>query len=222
MAQISDALYLKKVNIIGGRNANVHVESHAMTEELKFMFNLLRPKYFIPMVGETRQLMRHAKLAVDTGFDPGSIFILDNGDQIELNNGSLQVMGQINTGEILFSDSQDFQVDQKIVKERDSLAQDGVVSVAFTLNKKKQVVSGPVFSAKACTFSNNKEWRAFCLMNTPDLIDEVENLAIENPKAKLEDFQDLIREKMNHLIKTQIGKKPSVVVLANQVSLGAN
>ena len=220
MAQISDAFYLKKVNIIGGRNANVHVESHAKTEELKFMFNLLRPKYFIPMVGETRQLVRHAKLAVDTGFDPGSIFILDNGDQIQLNDGKLEVMGQINTGEILFSDSQDFQVDTKIVKERDSLAQDGVVTVAFTINKKKKLVSGPVFSAKACTFSNNKEWRAFCLMNTPDIIDEVENLGAENPKASIDDYQDLVREKMNHLIKTQIGKKPSVVVLANQVSLG--
>lgn len=221
MAQLSDALFLKKVNIIGGNAANIHVESHAMTEELKFMFNLLRPKYFIPMVGETRQLVRHAKLAVDTGFDPGSIFILDNGDQIKLDNGQLEVTGQINTSEILFSDSQDFQVDNKIVKERDALAQDGVVTVAFTLNKKRKLVAGPVFSAKACTFSNNKEWRAFCLMNSGDLVDEVENYSLENPKASIEDFQDLVREKMNTLIKTQIGKKPSVVVLANEVSIGA-
>jgi ribonuclease J len=221
MAQLSDALFLKKVNIIGGRNANIHVESHAMTEELKFMFNILRPKYFIPMVGETRQLIKHAKLAVDTGFDPGSIFILDNGDQIHLNKGNLEVNGHLNTGEILFSDSQDFQVDNKIIKERDALAQDGVVTVAFTINKKKKVVSGPVFSAKACTFSSNKEWRAFCLMNSQDIIDEVENLSQDNPNAGIEDFQDLVREKMNHLIKTQIGKKPSVVVLANQVSVGA-
>ena len=218
MAQISDALYLKKAHIIGGRNANVHVESHAMTEELKFMFNLLRPKFFIPMVGETRHLVRHAKLAVDTGFDPGAIFILDNGDQIELKDGDLQVSGQIPTGEILFSDSQDFQVDTKIVKERDALAQDGIVTVSFSLNKKKDLVSGPIFSAKACTFSNNKEWRAFCLMNTQEIVHEVETLSEENPKANIEEFQDLVREKMSHLIKTQIGKKPSVVVLANQIS----
>jgi ribonuclease J len=222
MAQISDALYLKKVNIIGGRNANIHVESHAMTEELKFIFNILRPKYFIPMVGETRHLVKHAKLAVDTGFDPGSIFILDNGDQIKLLDGNLEVSGQINTGEILFSDSQDFQVDNKIIKERDALAQDGVVTVAFTMNKKNKVVSGPVFSAKACTFSSNKEWRAFCLMNSQDIVDEIENLSSDNPKAGIEDYQDLVREKMNRMIKTQIGKRPSVVVLANLVSLGAN
>lgn len=222
MAQISDALFLKKVHIIGGRNANIHVESHAMTEELKFMFNLLRPEFFIPIVGETRHLVRHAKLAIDTGFDPGAIFLLDNGEQVRLTDGKLELKGKVDTSEILFSDSQDFQVDNKIVKERDGLAQDGVVTVAFTINKKKKVVSGPVFSAKACTFSTNKEWRAFCLMNSTDIVDEIENLSEEKPKATIEDFQDLVREKMNHLIKTQIGKKPSVVVLANQVSVGAS
>ena len=58
-------------------------------------------------------------------------------------------------------------------------------------------------------------------MNSGDLVDEVENYSLENPKASIEDFQDLVREKMNTLIKTQIGKKPSVVVLANEVSIGA-
>lgn len=222
MAQISDALFLKKANIIGGRNANIHVESHAKTEELKFIFNILRPRFFVPMVGETRHLVKHAKLAVETGFDPGSIFILENGDQIELYNNNLEISGKLNTNEILYSDSQDFQVDTKIVKERDALAQDGIVTVSFTLNKKNQIVAGPMFSAKACTFSNNKEWRAFCLMNTIELIDEIENLNEENPKSDLNDFQDAVREKMNHLIKTQIGKKPSVVVLANQISAGVN
>lgn len=217
MAQISDQLFLKKVNIIGGANAGVHAHSHALTEEMKFLFNIVRPKYFVPIIGETRHLVRHAKLAVDSGMDPGSIFILDNGDHIELEDGNLRVSGHVDIGQILFNDSQDFHVDKKLIKERDSLAKEGVVTVSFSMNKKNQVVSGPIFSAKACTFSNNKEWRAFCLMNCQDLIDAVEIHGQENPSASIDDFQDIAREHMNRIIKTQIGKKPAVVVLANQI-----
>lgn len=217
MAQISDQFFLKGAEILGGRNSGLHVESHALTEEMKFLFNLVRPNYFIPGFGETRLLVKHAKLAVETGFDPGAIFILDNGDQVDISNSRVEVSAHIETGNILFTDSQDFHIDTKIIKERDNLAKEGVVTVAFSLSKKRKVVSGPVFSAKACTFSNNKEWRAFCLMNSQDIITAIENLSEDNPKASIEDYQSTVREHMNRIIKTQIGKKPSVIVLATQV-----
>jgi ribonuclease J len=217
MAQLADQFFLKKVKILGGPSSELHAESHACCEELKFMFNLLRPKYFVPGMGETRCLARHARLAVEAGQDPGSVLLMDNGNQIYVNQGSLQVNNNIETGDILFNDSRDFHVDNKIVKERDSLALEGVVTVAFSINKKGTVVSGPFFSAKACTFSNNKEWRAFCLMNSPDILDAIHNHAEENPKATLDDYQDLVREHMNRIIRTQIGKKPAVIVLANEI-----
>lgn len=217
MAQISDQFFLKKVKIISPKEALVHVENHALIEELKFMFNLIRPKNFMPALGETRHLVRHAKLAVETGFDPGSIFVLDNGDQIEIKNSNFQIKSHINVDQILFNDQQDFQVDTKIVKERESLAKEGLVTIAFAINKKNKVVSGPIFSARACTFSNNKEWRAFCLMNSQDLIRAIEAHGEENPSADIEAYQNVAREFMNHIIKTQIGKKPSVIVMASQV-----
>ncbi|MDD9897682.1 MAG: ribonuclease J, partial [Candidatus Melainabacteria bacterium] len=217
MAQISDEFYLKKAEIIGGRNAGVTVDSHALTEEMKFLFNLVRPKYFVPGLGESRLLVQHAKLAVDAGHDPGSIFIIDNGDTIQLSGGGFEIAGQSNTDEVLYTDSQDFHLDTKVIKERDALAKEGVVTLSFAINKKNKVVAGPSFSAKACTFSNNKEWRAFCLMNSPDLIDEIEQVAEEIKNPGIEDFQDAAREHLSRIIKTQIGKKPSVIVLASQI-----
>ena len=217
MAQISDEFFLKEAVVIGGRDSGANADNHALSEEIKFMFNLVRPKYFIPGFGETRQLVRHAKHAVEVGFDPGSIFIIENGDRIQIKSGNAAIIDQIDTGNILFSDSKDFQVDNKIIKEREALARDGVVLVAFSLNKQRKVVSGPVFSAKACTFSNNKEWRAFCLLNTQDIIDSIALLTEDQPKSTVEDYQNLVKEHMNRIIKTQIGKKPSVIVLANEV-----
>ena len=184
---------------------------------MKFLFNLIRPKHFVPAMGEARLLVQHAKLAVDSGVDPGSIFILDNGDQIKIYNGRLEVTEHINTDQVLYTDSQDYHLDTKVLKERDALAKEGVVTLSFAINKKNTVVSGPSFSARACTFSNNKEWRAFCLMNSADIVHEIEQLPEDMPNAKIEDFQNTAREFLNRIIKTQIGKKPSVIVLASQI-----
>ncbi len=217
MAQISDQLFLKGVRIQGGRNAGLHSPSHAFTEEMKFMFNLMRPRYFSPVIGESRQLARHAKLAIDTGFDPSSILMISNGDVLELYNSRLQIVGQIEIGEILVNHKQDFHLDDKIIKEREAIALEGVVTISFSINKKKRLVAGPVFTARACTFSRNKEWKAFCLLNTPEIIRSLDNLSTENPKANIEDYQRVVREYMNKVIKQQIGKKPAVIVFANEV-----
>lgn len=217
MAQIADQLFLKEVSLIGGRNAGVHAHSHALTEEMKFMFNLIRPKFFLPAMGESRHLVKHAKLAVEAGFNPTSIFMLDNGDVMEIKQSEVQIVNQVETGEVMFNHKQDFHVDDKIIKERESVSREGLVMVSFCLNKKRKVVSGPVFTARACTFSRNKEWRAFCLMNTPSIIDAVDRLTLENPKASIDEYQALVREYMNSVIKQQIGKKPAVVVFANEI-----
>jgi ribonuclease J len=217
LAQIADQCYLKNVKILGGRDFPVHAHSHALTEEMKFMFNIARAKFFLPALGETRLLIRHAKLAVETGFDPSRIFILSNGDQLQFKNGEVYVESHIETGDVLFNHSQDFHVDEKILKEREQISKEGVVIVSFSLNKKREVVAGPVFAARACTFSKNKEWRAFCVMNTPSIIDVINDTTMRNRAPALEDYQNEVRDYMNKIIKTQIGKKPSVIVFANQV-----
>lgn len=217
MAQISDQCYLKNVKILGGRESPMHAHSHALTEEMKFIFNIARSKFFLPALGETRLLIRHAKLAVETGFDPGRIFILSNGDQLQFKNGEAYVESHIDVGDVLFNHAQDFHVDEKIIKEREQISKEGVVIVSFSLNKKREVVAGPVFTARACTFSKNKEWRAFCMMNTPSIIDVIQDTSMRSKNPEIEDYQNEVRDYMNKVIKSQIGKKPSVIVFANQV-----
>lgn len=218
MAQISDQCFLKEVQIIGGKNASVHVESYALTEELKFMFNVVKPRYFIPALGETRQLVKHAKLAVETGFDPGSILILDNGDLVEFaDNNIVKVIEQIKYEEVLYSTLDHYELEDHIIKSRDVISREGVVIISFSINKNKKIVSGPVFSAKACTFSKNKEWRAFCMFNTQPIADAVENLFTGKPSATLDECENIIKNLMDKVIKQQIGKRPELIVVANQI-----
>jgi ribonuclease J len=218
MAQISDQCFLKDVQIIGGKNASVHVESYALTEELKFMFNVVKPHYFIPALGETRQLVKHAKLAVETGFDPGSILILDNGDLVEFaDNNIVKVIEQIKYEEVLYSTLDHYELENHIIKSRDVISREGVVIISFSINKNKKIVSGPVFSAKACTFSKNKEWRAFCMFNTQPIAEAVENLFTGKPSATLDECENIIKNLMDKVIKQQIGKRPELIVVANQI-----
>jgi ribonuclease J len=218
MAQISDQCFLKEVQIIGGKNASVHVESYALTEELKFMFNVVKPHYFIPALGETRQLVKHAKLAVETGFDPGSILILDNGDLVEFaDNNIVKVIEQIKYEEVLYSTLDHYELEDHIIKSRDVISREGVVIISFSINKNKKIVSGPVFSAKACTFSKNKEWRAFCMFNTQPIAEAVENLFTGKPSATLDECESIIKNLMDKVIKQQIGKRPELIVVANQI-----
>ena len=217
MAQIADQFFLKDVKIIGGRNAGINVQTHALTEEMKFMFNIVRPKYFIPALGETRHLVRHAKLAVEVGLDPMSIMMLDNGDVTELKKSNLEIIGQVPTSELLINHDRNIDVDDKIMKDRETLSMEGVVMVSFSLNKKRKLVAGPVFSARACTFSKNKEWRAFCMMNTNPIVEEIDRVTEEIQNPNIEQYQAAIREYMTKVIKQQIGKKPSVIVFGSEV-----
>ncbi len=219
MAQISDQCFLRSVKMIGGRNANVNVESNALTEELKFMFNVTRPKYFLPALGETRQLVKHAKLAVETGFDPGSILILDNGDVIEFaENNVVRVIEQVPYEEILYSMMDHYVLEEHLVKARDVMSREGVVIVSFSLNRKnKKIVAGPLFSAKACTFSKNKEWKAFCMFNTQPIVEAVDALYSGKPEATIQECEEIVKNHMQKVIKQQIGKRPELIVHASQV-----
>jgi len=81
--------------------AGVHVSGHAASEELKVMLNLVRPQYFMPVHGEHRHLYFHAELARATGIPSERIFVLENGDILELSPDSAQVTGKVQAGMIL-------------------------------------------------------------------------------------------------------------------------
>ena len=217
MAQISDQFFLKDVKIMGGKNQGLDVEHYALQEEMKFLFNVVRSKYFVPMIGESRHLLRHAKLAVDTGFDPGSIFILDNGNILEFEEDTVKVIGSMQLDEVLFSVRDSLEISEDVIKERDQMSREGVVVVSFALNKKKKMVSGPVFSTRACTFSKNKEWRAFCMFNAQGIVDAINSLFDSNPDATMQECEQVVKSFMDKLVKQQIGKRPMLFVHGTQV-----
>ena len=128
-------LFRRGANVIYQDIAPVHVSGHASQEELKLLLHLVRPKYLVPIHGELRMLKQHAKLAEEVGIPGENICVVENGQILEFSNGELS-LGERIPGDYIFVDGSSVgDVDQNIVRERESLGQDGIMLVNLTINR---------------------------------------------------------------------------------------
>lgn len=122
--------------------ATKHVSGHASREELRIMLVLTKPKFFVPIHGEERHLIRHAELAQSVGVHPDRILIPENGDIMEFTQDACRVVGQFNADPILM-DGSALGVGVGLLKDRKTLANEGVVSTVVTVDEEGYVLDGP-------------------------------------------------------------------------------
>ncbi|MCL2767486.1 MAG: ribonuclease J [Synergistaceae bacterium] len=145
-------------DVIYEEHEKVHVSGHASAEELKMMLNIIKPKYFVPIHGESRHLFRHTELASETGVPNKNIFVLQNGDVLTFDKGSkAQKKGRINTGSIMVSGNSFEQVEPTVVKERLELGEEGVVIVSATLSKKGTLIAKPLIITRGFLFQDEQD-----------------------------------------------------------------
>ena len=128
-------LFARGANVIYESLAPVHVSGHASQEEMKLMMHLTRPKYFIPIHGELRQLRQHAQLARQVGIPEENINVLMNGQSVEFHNGEMKLGERIPTSYVFVDGSGVGMVNPEVMKEREVLSQDGVVVVNLAMDK---------------------------------------------------------------------------------------
>lgn len=113
----------------------VHVSGHASQEELKLMLNMVKPRYFVPIHGEFRHMKHHADLAKETGVPPENIFLLENGNVLEISDSTARVVKKIQVGVIYVDGLGVGDVGDVILRDRQQLAQDGILIAVLTINK---------------------------------------------------------------------------------------
>ncbi len=128
-------LFRLGADVVYGPQSRVHVHGHGSEEELKTILNLVRPKYFMPVHGEYRHLARHAKLAEDMGIAGDNIFILDNGDVLEIGVNGAKVAGKVPAGDIMANGLITAELDSGMLRDRRLLSRDGVVVVTVVLSR---------------------------------------------------------------------------------------
>ena len=113
----------------------VHVSGHACAEELKLMLNLVRPKFFVPIHGEYRQLFRHAELAKTVHAVKGKVLIAETGDRIQFTADDAKIVGKVPVGRIFIDEGSLDEVEEVVVRDRRHLAEDGIVLPVLAINK---------------------------------------------------------------------------------------
>jgi ribonuclease J len=130
-----DNLFKQGAQVFYNKVAQVHVHGHASQEELKLLLNLVKPKFFMPIHGEYRHLTLHAKLAESVGIPKDNIFILEDGDILELNPQAAKITGKVTSGNVYVDGLGGGGIANIVLRDRRMLSRDGIVMVIIAVNR---------------------------------------------------------------------------------------
>ncbi len=153
-----DRLFKQGAEVIYESVSGVHVSGHASQEELKLMINLTKPKFFIPIHGEYRHLIKHAQLAKDVGISNENVFVVENGQILEFCSNWGKVAGRVTAGRVLVDGLGVGDVGNIVLRDRRQLSRDGLVVVVLTLDQNSgEIVAGPDIISRGFVYVRESE-----------------------------------------------------------------
>ena len=158
VSKVIDDLLQIGADVVYSALADIHVSGHACQEEQKLIFALAKPKYFIPVHGEYRQLMAHAETAKSMGVEPQNIFMSTNGRIIELNEKEAKLTGSVPCGKILVDGYGVGDVGNVVLRDRQHLSQDGLIVIVMTMDSATgEIVAGPDVISRGFVYVKESE-----------------------------------------------------------------
>lgn len=155
IGKIINHLCRRGANVIYEKVSEIHVSGHASKEELKLMLNMVRPKYFMPIHGEYRHLTYHGMLAEKTTVRKENIFILENGEVLEISGEGARKNGKVNSGRVFIDGRGMGDVEDMVLRDRRRLAHDGIVVVLIAVEKLTgNIISGPDIMSRGFIFED--------------------------------------------------------------------
>jgi len=154
-----DNLFKQGARVLYYKLANVHVHGHGSQEELKLLFNLVKPKYFVPVHGEYRHLSLHAKLAQSVGIPEENTFVLEDGQILEIGAQSARVAGKVGSGNVYVDGLSVGDINGVVLRNRRMLSKDGIVVVIIAINRQTgKLVGRPDIVTRG--FVDTKEFKS--------------------------------------------------------------
>jgi ribonuclease J len=174
---IINNLYRMGAEVVYEKVSQIHSSGHAYQEELKLMMNLVKPKYFVPIHGEYRHLVKHGRLAVETGLTLDSLRVVENGTSLVFEKGEARIGDRVHAGRVLVDGKGVGDVDEVVLRDRRRLSADGLVIVLVAVDEGTgEITYGPDIVSKGFVFEGQS---AFVLEAAKGAVMEVLN-AIEN------------------------------------------
>ncbi|MFY9751503.1 MAG: ribonuclease J [Candidatus Acidiferrales bacterium] len=213
-----DHLFRRRVLVYyeSGRSAPIHVSGHASQEEMKILLQLVRPKYFVPLHGEYRQLFRHAALAEQVGAVGGEIFLLESGQPLEFTaDGGAHRREAVTAGRVLVDSGSLEEIEEVVIRDRRHLAEDGVVVPIIAIDKHTgRIESAPEIVTRGFLPSDDGNE---ILKEAREIILRTVEQSTQEEKTDWSVIKEKIRADLKKYLNKQTSKRPLILPVILEV-----
>lgn len=193
------------------------VSMHPSIEDLKMMLFLLRPKYYIPVKGQYRLLYANAQLAMDMGYNPNNILILDNGQVAQFENGRLvSCRMEMELQETPIDGNKDWDMAGVVLKDREILSTDGVIILAVGIDAKtKKIINGPDVQTRGLIYLRDAE---YITKDVAKIMEDTITADVEKKKYDNMETRGHIRDKVTKYLLKQTKKRPMILPVIMEIN----
>lgn len=210
-----DNLFKQGADVIYEKALGVHVSGHASQEEIKLMHNLVRPKFFMPVHGEYRHLMKHKQLAESLGMPKENILISENGSVIELTQDSICINGKVTAGKVLVDGLGVGDVGNIVLRDRRQLSQDGILIVVVTIDKQDcTVVAGPDIVSRGFVYVREAE---DLMDNARDKVQIALNKCQDGGITEWSSIKSAVRDSLSRYLYEKTRRRPMILPVIMEV-----
>ncbi|HEX9779448.1 MAG TPA: ribonuclease J, partial [Geopsychrobacteraceae bacterium] len=211
ISDLINNLYRRGAEVVYEKTSEIHVSGHASREELKLVHNLVRPRYFVPIHGEYRHLVKHAQLARELGMAPEDTMILENGQTLLITQGGLQRGERVETGRVFVDGKGIGDVGAMELRDRRHLANHGLVILMLAVNQSTgAIVHGPEIFSRG--FVPEEELESEALLE--EARQTIRDLIEEHSLSAMTDWEELrveCRKALRRLFNRNIARRPLIL-----------
>jgi ribonuclease J len=215
VARVMDNLARAGAEIIYQGIENVHVSGHAAQDELKMMMNLVRPKFVIPFHGEYRHRTTLRSLAIQVGVPEENIFIMENGDVLELSANAGALTEKVTAGSVFVDGLGIGDVGHVVLRDRQQMAQDGVLIVVVTINKQNMsIIAGPDVITRGFVYVRESEQ---LLNDSAAQVTQALNNCLRNGSAEWSELKDAVRNSLSNYLYEKTKRRPMILPIIMEI-----
>lgn len=210
-----DQLFKLGANVIYEATSGVHVSGHGSQEELKLMLNMVKPKYFMPVHGEYRMLIKHGQLAEQLGIAKENIFIAENGSIIEFTKNGACLAGKVPSGRVLVDGLGVGDVGNIVLRDRKQLSQDGILIVVVALSRSNgQILAGPDIVTRGFVYVRESETM---LDEAKEMIKQTIEQCLENGMSEWAVLKNQIKDALGKHLYERTKRRPMILPIIQEI-----